>query len=53
MDAADAKNFVVGDTFREEVDGVRHQVDDIYLKVDRVKHRYIVTSLFCSYFSFL
>ncbi|XP_022939038.1 transcription factor GTE6-like [Cucurbita moschata] len=37
MDAADARNFVVGDTFREEVDGVRHQVDEIFLKVDRLE----------------
>lgn len=40
MDAAfaDASNFVVGDTVGAEVDGFRHQVDEIFLKVDKVKH---------------
>lgn len=38
MDAADARNFGVGDIVHSEVDGFRRQVDEIFLKVDRVKH---------------
>ncbi|XP_022990381.1 transcription factor GTE6-like [Cucurbita maxima] len=39
MDAAfaDASNFVVGDTVGAEVDGFRHQVDEIFLKVDKLE----------------
>lgn len=55
MDAAvaDVRNFVVGDTDGAEVDGFRHQVDEIFLTVDKVRHcDILITSLFCTSFSF-
>lgn len=56
MDAAvaDARNFVVGDIAGAEVDGFRHQVDEIFLKVDKVKHcDILITSLLHLFFLLL
>lgn len=55
MDAAvaDVRNFVVGDTDGAEVDGFRHQVDEIFLTVDKVEHcDILITSLLCTFFLF-